>query len=193
MALAIFPSSPLPGGIQRTKAWNSYNVRYDSGAQQGFTAYKRPLYEWSIPWQNIPDTSQRTIAYFADTVKGTVTPFLIKDPYDYAVGSVQLVNTTNAQGSSLQTFNTQSFHIRIDTTTIGSLTSVLSGYVSLGTQYSYDQDTGVIMVNTKDTNDRWSTPTTITYFRKVHFKQDYSDMSRLWNQFQISIVLEEIV
>lgn len=193
MALDIFPSSPLPGGLSRTKQWNGNFVRYDSGAGQGFTAYVQPLYRWQIPWRNIADTKQNTLAYFADTVKGNVTPFLMKDPYDFAVGSIQWVNTTQTDGDSLQTFDLRSYHIRVDTTYIGSLTSVLSGFVTLGSEYSYDQDTGVLTVNTIGANDRWSTPTTIQYFRKVHFAQDYSDTSPIWNQFQVTVVIEELV
>ncbi len=193
MALPIFPSSPLPGGLKRTKKWNGNEANYDSGARQGFTAWKKPLFTWAIPWKNINETKQNTLTSFADDVRGTVDAFLIKDVYEFAVGSVTLVSTNATQGGTLQTFDTKSYSIRVDTTGIGSLTSALSGYVTLGTEYDYDQDSGVLTVNTINAVDHWSNPTTIEYFRKAHFKDDYSDTSIIWNQFSAGVVIEEIV
>jgi len=190
--MEIFPSSPLPGGLQRKKQWNGNFVRYDSGAGQGFTAWTQPRYEWNIPWKNINETKQNTLASFADDMRGVVDSFLIKDPYDYQVGSV-LVASGATNGSTLQTFNIKSYHIRVDTTYIGSLTSTLSGFVTLGQEYSYDQDVGVITVNTMNGTDQWSIVATAQYFRKAHFKRDYSDTSPIWNQFQVNVVIEELV
>lgn len=192
MALAIFPSSPLPGGIQRKKRWNGNDVMYDSGAGQGFTAWTQPLYEWNVPWRNINETKQNTLAYFADQMRGMVLRFLMKDPYDYQVGSVLVVAAGTTAGS-YQTFDINSFHIRVDTTYIGSLTSTLSGFVTLGTDYDYDQDTGVLNITGKASADAWSLVATGEYFRKVHFKQDYSDTSPIWNQFQVNVMIEEQV
>lgn len=192
MALLIFPSSPLPGGLHREKLWGGNNVRYDSGAAQGFTAFKKPLYRWSVPWKNINEIKQLIISSFADNVRGNVDPFLMKDPYDYLIGSVQLVNTNQTQGGTLQTFDTRSFSVRIDSTFIGSLTSNLSGYVTLGTEYDYDQDNGILTVNTIAATDFWTIPATVEYFRKVKFEKDYSDTSPLWNQFSVQMVIFEI-
>lgn len=191
--MLIFPSSPLPGGLRRTKQWNGNNITYDSGANQGFTAWKKPLYRWDVPWQNINDVKQGVLSTFADSVRGTVDPFLIKDPYDYKVGSVQFVNSAQTEGGTLQTFDTSSFSIRVDTTFIGSLTSALSGFVTLGAEYDYDQDNGVLTVNTIDAIDIWSNPSTIEYFRKAKFDGNYADVSPIWNQFNVQLVIKEIV
>lgn len=190
--MEIFPVSPLPANIQRVFKFNASVARYDSGARQGFSAWKKPLYEWQIPWNNMNETKQNTLASFAKDMFGPVTAFLMKDPYDYRVNSVLAVSTNQTQGSTLHIFDTKSFMIRVDTTTIGSLTSNLSGFVTLGGQYSYDQDTGVLTVNTIAATDFW-TAQSLQYFRKVAFKEDYSDVSVIWNIFGSRMVIEEIV
>lgn len=193
MALPIFPVSPLPAEIRRTLRVNANVARYDSGARQGFSAWKKPLYRWEVPFRNMNEIKQNTLAEFSKDVFGPVMPFLMKDPYDYTVASVTLVNTNQTQGSTLQTFDTRSYSIRIDTTDIATLTSALSGFVTLGSEFGYDQDTGIMTVNTINAGDHWSTPTTVEYFRKVAFADDYSDTSPIWNIFNTNIVIEEIV
>lgn len=191
MAYPIFPSSPLPGGIQRQKKWNGNQANYDSGAFQGFTAWTQPRFLWNVPWKNINDTKQNTLASFVDSVRGTTDLFLIKDPYDYVIASVTLVTTNFTQGSTLQTFDARSYHVRIDTNDIATLTSALSGFVTLGTEFTYDQDNGIMLVNTINAVDHWSV-NSAEFFRKAHFKNDYSDISPIWNQFQVTLVIEEI-
>ena len=192
MALLIFPSSPLPGGLNRKKKWNGNRVTYDSGASQGFTAWTQPRFEWVAPWRSINEVKQLVIASFADQVRGNVDPFLMKDAYDYQVGSVMIVRSGITTGS-LQSFDARSYHIRVDTLHIGSLTSTLSGFVTLGTEYDYDQDTGVINITTKNATDQWSIVATGEYYRKVAFSDDYSDASPLWNSFQVTLKIEEQV
>lgn len=191
--MLIFPSSPLPGGLRRTKRWNGNDMTYDSGATQGFTAWKKPLYKWNVPWQNINEVKQAVLSEFADDVRGTVDNFLIKDPYDYKVGSVQFVNSDQTLPSTLQTFDTNSYSIRVDTIFIGSLTSALSGYVTLGDEYEYNQDDGIITVKSMNAADIWSNPSTIEYFRKAKFDEAYADTSPMWNQFNVQLVIKEIV
>ena len=108
-------------------------------------------------------------------------------------GSVQFVNSNTSLPSTLQTFDTNSFSIRVDTIFIGSLTSAVSGFVRLGLHYDYDQDAGVITVKSMDALDIWSNPTTIEYYRKAKFVNNYADTSPIWNQFNTTIVIEELV
>lgn len=193
MALPIFPSSPLPGGLSREANWNFNRVYYDSGASQGFTSWTQPRYEWRVQWQNVNETKQNTIAHFVNvTLKGGVNAFLMKDPYDYVVNSVLVVGTGVTAGS-LQTYDINSFHIRVDTVYIGSMTSTLSGFVTLGTDYDYDQDTGVINITTKNTTDEWSLVDSSQYFRKCVMERNYQDTSPIWNIFQIPLQIREIV
>lgn len=193
MALPIFPSSPLPGGLSREVNWNFNRVYYDSGASQGFTAWTQPRYEWRVQWQNINETKQNTIAHFVNvTLKGGVNAFLMKDVYDYVVNS-WMVASGATNGSTLQTYDQNSFHIRVDTTYMGSLTSTVSGFVTLGSEYSYDQDNGIITINTMNAGDIWSYVDSSEYFRKCVMERNYQDTSPIWNIFQIPLVIKEIV
>jgi hypothetical protein len=190
--MEIFPVSPLPANMTRTFKFNVSVQRFDSGARQAVTAWSKPLYEWRIPWRNMNETKQNTLASFAKDMFGPLTPFLMKDPYDYRVNSVVAVSTSQTQGGTLQIYDVKSFFIRVDTTTVSTMTSNLSGYVSLGTEYDYDQDTGALTVNTIAATDFW-TVASAQYFRKVAFKEDYSDQSPIWNIFNSNITIEEIV
>jgi hypothetical protein len=190
--MEIFPVSPLPASMTRKLRFNAAVARYDSGARQAFSPWSKPLYEWNIPWRNMNETKQTTLQSFAQDMFGPVTPFLMKDPYDYRVNSVVAVSTSQTQGGTLQIYDVKSFFIRVDTTTVSTMTSNLSGYVSLGTEYDYDQDNGVLTVNTIAATDYW-TAQSIQYFRKVAFKEDYSDQSPIWNIFNSNIAIEEIV
>ena len=88
MALNIFPSSPLPAGLQREFDWAESEFEYDSGAAQGLTPYLRPLHNWNVPWKNINEIKESTLSSFWNLQKGTVTPFPIKDPIDFRINSV---------------------------------------------------------------------------------------------------------
>lgn len=193
MALQIFPVSPLPAEMRRIFRSNANVARYDSGARQSFSAWKKPLYRWEIPFRNMNEIKQNTLSEFSKDVFGPRDPFLMKDPYDYSVGSVLLANTGTTNGSTLQTFDVRSFSIRIDTTDISTITSALSGFVTLGTEFDYDQDSGILTVNTIAATDHWSATNTIEYFRKVAFAEDYSDVSQIWNIFSANVIIEEIV
>ena len=190
--MEIFPVSPLPAQMTRKLRFNAAVARYDSGARQAFSPWSKPLYEWQIPWKNINETKQATLQSFANDMFGPVTAFLMKDPYDYRINSVLLCSTNQTNGSTLYIFDTKSFYVRADTTTVATLTSNLSGYVSLGTEFSYEQDTGILTINTIGATDFW-TVQSAQYFRKVAFKDDYSDQSPIWNIFNTNIAIEEIV
>ena len=190
--MEIFPVSPLPAQTNRTFRFSVSVAKYDSGARQATSQWTRPLYEWRIPFRNMNETKQATLASFAKDMFGPLTPFLMKDPYDFRVNSVVAVSTSQTQGGTLQIYDVKSFFIRVDTTTVSTMTSNLSGYVSLGAEYDYDQDSGVLTVNTIASTDFW-TVQSAQYFRKVAFKEDYSDSSPIWNIFNSNIAIEEIV
>jgi hypothetical protein len=189
MSLPIFPLSPLPGGLQRTKNWGENTTRYDSGEQQSDTAYVRPLYDWVVPLKLLTEIRQSSVWFFIDTVKGTTSPFLLKDAYDYQVSSVLGVRSGITNAATLWLADVRSFKVRADTTTISSLFSALSGYVRLGIEYSYEQDTGIITVNTKATTDVWGVRS-MEYYRKAKFSSPYQETSPIWNTFngQLNIV-----
>lgn len=191
MALNIFPTSPLPT-MTREFDWNESQVFFDSGESQSVTPYTRPLFRYNIPFRNFNELKQSSIDYFFRVQqKGGVTPFLIKDPYHFRVNSVLAVSTNQTQGGTLQLFDVDSHFIRVDTTTIGSMTSNLSGYVRLGVEYNYDRDNGVLTVNTIAATDFW-TVQSAQYFRKVKLVGKYAEDSRLWNIFNANLQFREV-
>lgn len=192
MTYPIFPVSPLPAGLDRTRNWKTDGNQYDSGAYQAMTTFSRPLMNYSIPWQNMTEQKQQLLMTIVDSVKGRTFPFLMKDPYEYQVASVEVGDSGTTNGATLQIYDTRSFFVRADTTTIGSLFSATSGFVTLGTEYDYDQDTGVLTVNTKDFGDVWGARS-MEYYRKCVFKEDYRETAVLWNIFNAQVQINEIV
>ena len=191
--LNIFPTSPLPAGLTRAPFWNESLNKYDSGARQGITPWLRPLTKYTIPFRNINEVKQSALYSFYNLQKGTVTPFLMKDPIDFRVNSVFVVSgDAVSEPASLGMFDLSSFFIRVDTTTIGSMTSNKSGFVTLGNEYDYDQDTGNLTVKSIDNDDSW-TAASLQYFRKCAFEQQYRETGIIWNQFSLNLVIEEQV
>lgn len=190
MSFPIMPVSPLPAGLDRTRVWKTDGNQYDSGAWVAMTTYVRPLVKYSIPFVNFTEVKQALLATLADSVQGTTLPFLMKDPYEYQVSSVLAVDSGVGAGT-LQLYDTRSFFVRADTLSIGSLFSSKSGFVTLGAEYGYDQDTGIFTVNTKATDDIWGVRS-MEYFRKVHFSADYRDTAVIWNVFNATVQIDEI-
>jgi hypothetical protein len=186
----IFPFSPLPAGLERNKNWNVEVQEYDNGDSQGLSAFVKPLYEWSLPMQNYNEIKQSSLWSFWDTQHGAAIPFLIKDAYDNRVNSVLAVRSGISTGT-LYLYDTNSYMIRADTTTIGSMFSALSGYVRLGTNYNYDQDSGVLTLTTKATTDTWSARSA-QYFKKARFVGDFKERSPIWNIFAGNLNIKEM-
>jgi hypothetical protein len=183
MSLATFPLSPMPATMTRLANWNEDVNQYDSGQSQGFTNYAKPLYNYSINvalMTNIKASSLWT--FFRDVTRGQVNPFLMKDPYDNAVNSVLAVASGVTQTTTLYLYDTNSYMVRADTTSISSLFSTLSGYQRLGIAYSYEQDTGILTVNTKAATDVWGVRS-MSYWKKCRLASPYSEKSIIWNNF----------
>lgn len=191
--MIIFPVSPLPAGLNRQVDWGEQTTSYDSGRYQAVTPYLRPMYNLAVPFRNFTEVKQGQIFTFINSQKNGTMPFLMKDPYDYRVNSVLAVRSGYASGSgNLYLFDTNSFFVRADTTTVASLFSVLSGYVRLGLEYSYDQDTGTFTVNTKAQADVWGIRS-MQYFRKWVFDGKYNEEATLWNIFNVNLRFKEIL
>lgn len=191
MNLPTFPLSPLPANVQRTPQWNTNKIAYDSGASQAMTPWQRPLMQWAIPFNNIPVTKQSSLYAFWNDRRGQTDPFLMKDPYDYQVSSVLAVASGVSSGA-FSLYDIRSYFVIADSFSVASLFSTLSGYVRLGSDYVYDQDTGVFSIVTKATSDVWSARN-FEFFRKCRFDADYADQSPFWQQFSVALVVKEIV
>lgn len=187
----IMPMSPLPAETTKQRNWGEQTTHYDSGAFQGMTPFQKPLYAWDIPFKNINELKQGPLATFVDSLKGMTTPFLMKDPYDFRVNSVLAVRSGISTGT-FYIYDTASFFVRPDTTFIGSMFSSLSGFVLLGTNYAINQDTGVMSVITKSNTDVWGVRS-LQYYRKCVFDSSYTERNVMWNQFQITLRVKEVL
>lgn len=185
MSYPTFPYSPLPGSLTRQFIWNEDVDVYDSGESQSATAYQKPLLLWNIPIKLLPDTRQNSLAQFWNNQKGRTLPFLIKDPRYSQITSVLAVDSGITGTGTLFLYDTNSWMVRADTTTIGSLFSSLSGFVKLGTNYNYEQDTGIMTLITKASTDIWGCRS-IEYFRKARFDNQYNPVETIWGIFEVS-------
>lgn len=192
MALQVWPDSPQPASQSMKPWWGEKAVRFDSGAHHGVTPFQRPLYsDWTIPWKNIPQNKRDTILDFVNDMSAGATPFLIKHHKDFRVNSVLVASAGYAAGTSLFMYDTKSYFIRADTTTIGSFTSTVSVFVVLGTDYTYDQDTGILTATSINVGDVW-TANSVQYFRKAYIKSNYTETGIIEGQYTGRIVLDEI-
>lgn len=191
MALPTFPFSPLYATMTRQKAWNENSNVYDSGDVQGFTNWVRPLYRYTLPISLYTEIKQSSLWAFWDIVRGTTLPFVIKDPYDNCVNSVLAVDSGVTNAATAFLFDTNSYFVRADTMAIGSLFSALSGYVTLGTNYNYDRDSGLLTVVAKATNDVWGARS-MSYWKKVKFNSQMVENDLMWNTFATALTLIEL-
>lgn len=187
----IFPTSPLPAGLQREFNWNENVMRYDSGARQAVTPYVQPLHKWSVPWKNINEIKESQLSSFFNLQKGMTTPFLMKDPIDFRINSIFVTSGDVTEPVSTTISDFAGFFVRVDTTTIGSMTSNKSGFVTLGSEYDYDQDTGQLTINSIDTDDFY-TAASLQFFHKCAFASKYRETGIIWNQFSVRLEIEEI-
>lgn len=169
--------------------WGGNTARYDSGAKQGLTPFRQPLYKYDLGFTNINSTKQAQIISLINSVRGTVSPFWFPDPFDY-VGSVLAVASGVTTGS-VRLFDLNSFYIRPHTTDVATLFSSLSGYVSNGAEYSYNIDSGFITISTKAVIDVWGARSLDTLMKKCSFTQDYSESTRLWGIWNTRMTFEE--
>lgn len=191
MSLPIMVFSPLPAGLDVTKDWGENDTRYDSGEHQADTPFVRPLLIWSIPIKLMTELKEQPLWDFVDSVRGMTRPFLMKDAYRYQVASVLGVRSGITNAATLFLFDTNSYFLRADTTTVGSFFSALSGYVRNGHEYSYDQDSGLLTVNTKALTDVWGVRS-MEYFRKAKFSSQYKENSTLWNIWATNLDVVEL-
>lgn len=190
--LPTFPYSPLPAALTRTLNWGENVVTYDNGEQQADTPFIKPLFVWSIPIDLMLDTKQSSLFAFANDRKGMTRPFLIKDAYEYKLPSLIEVTTNQTNGSTLFFTTEQGWMVRPDTTTCSTLFSAISGHVTLGAEYSIEQDTGVVTINTIGATDYWATNANAEYFRKAKFSSQYGDTAKLWGIFTAQLSITEV-
>lgn len=190
MSMLTMPYSPLPAAITRTWNWGENSVDYDSGESQGDTPFVKPLLVYNVPIKLFTEIKQSSLEAFQNGTQGMTRPFLMKDPYEYQVGSVLAVRSGIAAGTTFF-YDTRSYMVRPDSTTVSTLFSALSGYVTNGVEYSADQDSGVLTVITKSNTDVWGVRS-MEYFRKCKSTTQYSETLTLWNIFGTTLAIREL-
>lgn len=190
--MEVWPDSPQPAGQSMEPDWSEHGTEFDNGAYHATVTRSRPLYKnWTIPWTNIPQTKRDTVLNFVNSMRAGGTPFLVKHHHDFRVNSVLVASAGYSAGASLFLYDTNSFFVRADTTTIGSLHSSLSGFVTLGSEFTYDQDTGILTASSIDATDVWGVRS-MQYYRKVYIKRNYRETGILHEQYSARIEFAEI-
>lgn len=188
MSYPIFPTSPVPADMDRDIFWGESTTQYDSGKYQGGSPYSKPLYGYKFGLQNIPRTKQQSLHAFVNGRKTSVSPFLFMDPYDNRINGVICVRTGTAARSFFVVTSEGWAYIPASGTLL--ITSNLSGALTQGTHYSFNDETGVFSTHiTPSSSDYWTA--SCAYFRKCHITS-YQESSKIWNQFSGGISFKEI-
>ncbi|MEE8606711.1 MAG: hypothetical protein V3S55_03825 [Nitrospiraceae bacterium] len=196
MTFRIFPTSPLPANFGRKVDWRESGTEYDSGMGQATSPLTKPLYQFSFTHTNAPRVQQKALEDFYNNGKARVTPFWIKDPYDFADDSDgrTIVRTGQVDPSTMFFRNSNSYHYWPDSATFsGWLTSNTSGTLIFGTDYLLDQETGILTFSLQvDSNDFFTVANTVSYFKKCVFSSPLQNASpRVWEQFNIRVDMTE--
>jgi hypothetical protein len=187
MVLPIYPNSPVSGLSDRIPKWNNNTQKYDSGARHTSSPYVKPLYQYKVDFPNLPRTQQQSLEAFYNSLRAGGA-FLFKDPYDYLINGATCVRT----GTSVRSFFVLTAegwpYIPVSGTIL--ITSNLSGALTQGTHFQFDQTTGVFSTWVAPSSlDFWTS--SCQYFRKCGF-DDYAMSSKLWQNFVGGVSFSEI-
>ncbi len=196
MTWRIFPNSPLPANFERVQQWRESGTEYDSGMGQATTALTKPLYDFSFQAQNLPRSQQSSLSRFYDASQGRVVPFYIKDPYDQhdENDGRTIVRTDQVDPSTVFFRNVNSYHYWPDSATFsGYLESNVLGVLDFGTDYTLEQETGIITLVTQPAaNDWFFVANTVSYFKKCVFTSPLRSVTpRVWEQFNLRVTMKE--
>jgi hypothetical protein len=147
------------------------------------------MYQYQLSFKTMAPAKRDLLMSLVNSVKGTLKPFWFADPYDY-VNSAETVGSGITTGSAFIT-DQFGYYIRPYSTQVATLFSSLSGYVSNGNEYSYNVDSGMISITTKNTSDIWGVRSLTILLHKCSFDRDYSDVSRLWEIWNANISFTE--
>ncbi len=188
--MLTWPTSPIWADLNRKPSWNENVNRYDSGLFQGSTNWVRPLHTYRVQGKNAPRETQASLYLFVNSLKGSTTPFRIKDPYDYQFNAVTQPTSSNmVSGDGFFVINNfgwrslpdENAHVFFDPASPSALVES-THYVA-----SYDNAFITLLV---PVSSLWTA--SMDYFRKAHIAERYEERSTLWNNFGISIIIQEI-
>ena len=188
--LPIWPVSPVPAPMAREVDWGENVNMFDSGARQAGSPYDKPFIRYSWQFANWPYSKQQLFWVHYHACRGTVSPFLFMDPYDYQTGRQVVVNTGSGV-TSFMVVNSLGWRV-IAASGALVITSVLSGALTSGTHFVLDQDTGIIVASMAPAaGDYWTA--SANYFKKCAFDKAYSESSQLWQMFGGAMSFKETV
>ena len=187
----IFPNSPVWANIQRVPMWAEEVIWYDSGHRQGSTPWSRPLYKYNIDARNLNEISQASLHSFVNLQKNMVTPFLFKDPYDYATSAsiTQPTTTAMGNGSGFYLVQQNSWRVIPDSAFL-AFADGNSGALVAGSHYVASLDNGWIQAKVA-VSSVWTA--SFQYFRKVAFEAEYAERSDIWNNFNTTLSIRELL
>lgn len=189
--LPVLVTSPTPLPLQREIMWGENIQHFDNGQTVGSTGWQRELYKWRFTFRNQQPAFVNSLTAFVCGRKGMTRLFFFSDPYDMHVNSQVLQNT----GTATQTLELMhpvcSYHVFPNSAFLGTLTSALSGTLSLGIDYALDHDGGWITLNVTPHSGDYITVNSTQFYRKVRFDRNYADQSPLWQIFGGEVALLE--
>lgn len=193
MTYPVWPSSPAPADFTFEPVWASDDTRYESGGGQSATTYFKPLYEYTVNYQNAQGAKVTSLEAFWNLVKGHVTPWFWTDPrsQNHYVTSADL--TTIVASRRLYRFYTQGNSWRcIPASGAFTFRSTLSGALTQGVHYAFSQDNGTVTIFSASVNSSDSYSWNGTYFKKVRFDRNFRPSSRIWDNYQFSLEFYEV-
>lgn len=193
MVYPVYPHSPPPANYDREPRWPSEDSRYETGKAQFSTVYVRPLYEYSLSYENAQDGRRKLIEDFWNQQQGHVRPFFFTDPKTehHYVGSANIGFFVTSFAGRFYT-DTNSWRV-IPASGYFTVFTALSGNLTNGVHYAYSQDNGYFTVFTAFLNSSDTYSWGGTYFRKVHFNRSFRPRSRLWGNYGFTVEFDEVL
>jgi hypothetical protein len=170
--------------------WSGEVHKYDSGLRQGSTPWVRPLYRYSVAAKNYSELKQSSLHLFWNTQKGMITPFLLKDPYDYTAEAVVQATSTNMDSGDGFFFQEVNSYRMIADSAALYMADPASSQLLPDSHFVMSGDNGYVTVLVP-VSSVWTA--SFEFFRKVAFDAQMAENSPIWNQFSTSLIIQELL
>lgn len=193
MTYPVYPHSPPPADFERSPNWAEEQTRFDVGAAQNSTTYFRPLYSYQLQYQNAQDGREQQLEDFFNSLRGGVGFFFFTDPmtkHHFSDSAATGFFVNSRQGRFYT--KTDSWRV-IPASGSFTLSSALSGDLSLGVHYAFSQDNGFFTVFTTALNSNDVYGWRGTFYHKCMFDPKFRARSRLWNNFGFTLSFDEVL
>ena len=192
MVIPVYPNSPPPANYDRMPNWSVEANRYFSGAAQFSTSFVRPLYHYTLNYENAEDARRKQIEDFWNDRNGERLPFFFTDPKTehHFVNSVLTGYFVSSRQGRF--YDSNSWRV-VPASGYWELFSALSGQLTNGVHYTYSQDNGFFTVFTAHVNSNDTFRWTGTYVKVCHFDRTFNPKSRLWGNYAFSVDFYEVL